>query len=101
MDPRPDGGEGQSMKPEQMEIDRLRNEVAKRKSERDILQMAAAPAPGPGTMRCWPRIFSADCLNSEQGIRTQLVTRQLRPPEIFATSPVLLICLMVADGRQW
>jgi hypothetical protein len=75
------------MKPEQMEIDGLRNEVAKRKSERDILQMAAAPAPGPGTMRCRPRIFLADCLNSEQGVRTQLVTRQLRPPGNLCDKP--------------
>lgn len=34
-------GHGQ-MKPEQMEIDRLRKEVAKLKAERDILKKAAA-----------------------------------------------------------
>ena len=34
-------GHGQ-MKPEQMEIDRLRKEVAKLKAERDILEKAAA-----------------------------------------------------------
>ena len=34
-------GPGQ-MKPEQLEIDRLRKEVAKLKAERDILKMAAA-----------------------------------------------------------
>ncbi|MBB5985061.1 transposase [Sphingobium sp. B1D3A] len=34
-------GQGQ-MKPEQLEIDRLRREVAKLKAERDILKKAAA-----------------------------------------------------------
>lgn len=34
-------GQGQ-MKPEQLEIERLRREVAKLKAERDILKMAAA-----------------------------------------------------------
>jgi len=34
-------GKGQ-MKPEQLEIDRLRKEVAKLKAERDILKKAAA-----------------------------------------------------------
>ena len=34
-------GQGQ-MKPEQLEIDRLRKEVAKLRAERDILKMAAA-----------------------------------------------------------
>ena len=38
-------GKGQ-MKPEQLEIDRLRKEVARLRAERDILKKAAATSPG-------------------------------------------------------
>ena len=54
-------GQGQ-MKPEQLEIARLKREVIKLKAERDILKKAAVDSSGRGNSRCE---FSRGCYEAK------------------------------------
>jgi len=62
-------GQGQ-MKPEQLEIDRLRREVTKLKAERDILKKAAVGSTGARNT----------CQNSRRGAKPQRLSRSLIQP---------------------